>query len=139
MTILLSSLLISFVSIAVMFGRKLSLIRNGGRAAAHHDTIDIDRPLHIPLVAEIKDLATRKTKRFAYLSLVATIRIYFRTSNMVKAKHEVLKAKIKSIESHPILSGAPRREVNAFLKVVSDYKHKLRKIKHRIKEEEKIL
>ncbi len=117
-----------------MFGRKLNLVRNGEIEINE----SINTALEIPYIAEIKQITVKKVKRFGYIGLVTSIRLYFRSTNLVKAKYQDLKTKMKNVQKTNAVEGTTEKEVSRFLKVVSDYKHKIRRIKHQIKEEEKI-
>lgn len=134
MPILLLIFLISLLSISFMFGRKLKLLEN--EAAAQTSERKNTITLEIPYMEEIKHITRRKIRKYGYFFLVVVIRLYFRTSNLFKLKYAELKAKIKHLHEGNLLQNGERREASGFLKVVSDYKHKIRKIKHRIKEEE---
>lgn len=134
MTIIISLFFISLTVITVMFGRKLNLVRNGEIEINE----SINTALEIPYIAEIKQITVKKVKRFGYIGLVTSIRLYFRSTNLVKAKYQDLKTKMKNVQKTNAVEGTTEKEVSRFLKVVSDYKHKIRRIKHQIKEEEKI-
>ena len=130
MTILVSLFLISFITIIIIFGRKLSLIQsqNINIVEKEHTT------LKIPYVLEIKQITVERLKKYGYLILVTTIRIYFRSLNLLKRKYKELKTKIDSSKGEA--PSVKKQEVSGFLKGISDYKNKIRKIKHDIKEEE---
>jgi len=132
MTILIPLFFISFVAIVVMFNKKLSLMQN-----IKMDIIEKEQiPLEIPYVIEIKHLTIRKVKRYGYVGLVIVIRLYFRSVNLWKRNYSKLKTKIENWHKNDIMNNSEKQEVNRFLRIISDYKHKIRKIKHDIKEEE---
>lgn len=135
MYILISLFAISLVSLAIMFSRKLMILRNQGISIHEVEHMILE----LPFIKEIKHLTIRQVKRVGYVGLVTSIRLYFRTINITKAKYTEIKAKLKSIDKTKIISDIEKKEVNKFLKIVSSYKHKIRQIKHQIKEEEKIL
>ncbi len=122
----------SLIGIAIMIGRKLMLIRNGQTFEIYH--------LHpfIPDFHRITYLTLKSLKRLAYLILFITIRSYFRLSNFLRSKYNETKIKVKNQFNKSQLMGhlPEKREVNKFLKIISDYKSKISEIKHRIKEEE---
>jgi len=134
MTLLLSLFFISLLSITIMFGRKLALVRNKEIMIMEQENIILE----IPFVGEIKQLTVKKIKRYGYVSLVTTIRMYFRSKNLAKVKYEDLKTKLRKLHSSKAPEGTTEKEVSRFLKVVSDYKHKIRRIKTQIEEEEEI-
>jgi hypothetical protein len=133
MTLLLSLFFISLISITIMFGRKLAMIKEGGEIIENNQNT-----LEVPYVAEIKHITVRKVRRFGYVGLVTTIRLYFRSKNLIKTKYEDLKTKMKQVHKNEMLEGTNKKEMSRFLKVMSDYKNKVRRIKHQIEEEEKI-
>jgi len=137
MTIYLYIFLASFVAIMVMFGRRLIILRNKGLVITEDEYVEVR--LEIPYLNEVKEVTVRKVKRIGYMGLVTTIRFYFRSSNMVKSGYQELKEKLKNVKNHEALNGAIGQEASGFLKVVSDYKTKIRRIKHQIKKEENIL
>ena len=133
MTLLLSLFFISLICLTIMFGRKLAMIKgNGIEIVEEHSAIEI------PYVAEIRHLTFKKIKRLGYVSLVTTIRLYFRSKNTVVSKYEDLKKKMKQVHKSEIAEGTNQKEVSRFLKTMSDYKNKIRKIKTQIKEEESL-
>ena len=117
-----------------MMWRKLILIRSGEISNAG-ETL-----LQVPYIEEAKHLTIKNIKRYAYITLVAIIRLSVRSENFFKLKYQNLKDKIRNIKMNKKghLNGNPenKQEVNKFLKMVSEYKQKIRKIKHKIKEEE---
>ena len=132
MYFLLTLFLASLIGITIMIGRKLTLIKNGHIIEGYHP-----HPF-IPDMHRIKYLLIKGVKKFLYTLLFVTIRSYFRLSNFIKNKYNETKIKIKEKfdKSHLAPHLPERQEVNKFLKVISDYKHKISEIKHKIKEEE---
>lgn len=132
MTILLSFFFISLISFSIMFERRLALLKS-------QDMYEIEKKhstLEVPYVLEIKDITIKGVKKVGYVSIVTTIRLYFRSINFLKYRYEKLKAITKNVNGEA--KNGTEKEVSKFLKVVSDYKYKIRKIKHQIKEEEKM-
>lgn len=132
MNILIFLFIISFFAITIIFNRKLSLVQNKDTSILEKEQIILE----IPYVVEIKHITTRKIKKYGYVTLVTIIRLYFRSINLLKLKYTKVKTKISNLHKHDIENGIANKEVNKFLRVVSDYKHKIRKIKHSIKKEE---
>jgi hypothetical protein len=132
MNILIPLFIISFVAITIMFNRKLSLIQNKDVSILEKELSSLE----IPYVVEIKYITTKKIKRYSYVALVTIIRLYFRSINLLKVKHTNLKTKLSNWHKRDIKNGSENKEVNKFLRMVSDYKYKIRKIKHNIKKEE---
>ncbi len=116
-----------------MIGRKVMLVQNG----------QITEPEHfhpfVPDLHKIKFLVYKNIKKYGYLVLVTVIRLSIRSSNFIKTKIKKLSDIVKKIlvKNKPEQANSPK-EVSKFLRMISDYKHKISKIKHRIKEEEGI-
>jgi hypothetical protein len=116
-----------------MIGRKLVLLKNG-QILRKEETI-----LKVSYLEEWKHLTIKNIKKHGYAGLVATVRFYVRSSNLLKNKYQEAKIKIKNIRAKNLNSDSGEKKENKFLKMISEYKHKIREIKHRIKEEEKNL
>src|SRR3989344_2793141 len=124
MTILISLFFISLISIAIMFEKKLALLKNQSESITEKGT----PTLEMPYVVEIKDITIRKVKRAGYLGLVTIIRLYFRSLNFLKYKYDKLKDLTKNIHKNTT-NDIEKKEINRFLKIISDYKNKNRKKK----------
>jgi len=134
MYILLILFFISLVSISVMIGRKLVLLRSGNVQVSY------DIPMEIPYVKELQHVTIKNIKKYGYMSVVTTLRLYIRSSHLIKKNYQNIKEQVKNrIEKNRTdTASGDKREVNKFLKMVGDYKHKIREIKHKIKEEENL-
>ena len=135
MYIFLTLFFISLASIIFMIGRKLALVKSGQVVPPEHSHV------FVPDLQKIKQATGESAKKYGYLALVATFRFYIKTSDLLKNKYEELKIKIKNASNRRKNGGKevmiPEQETNKFLKLISDYKHKIREIKHKIREEEK--
>jgi hypothetical protein len=70
---------------------------------------------------------------------VASIRFYVHFVNFLKRNYTVAKTKITHVVEKRLKKNVvQKKEVNGFLKMISEYKHKIRKIRHQIKEEENL-
>ena len=134
MTILLILFSISLIGILVMIGRKVSLLRTGALEIKNDTGFN---PL-FPDLEKIKELAKGNAKRYGYRATVAGVRLYVRSANLLKTKSAELKSKISKLvnKNGANVETAPK-EANKFLQMISDYKNKVRAIKHKIHEEEK--
>jgi hypothetical protein len=113
-----------------MIGKKLVVLQNG--QILHRDKILRDSSLE-----EWKYIAVQNLKKYSYSGLVATIRLYVHFSNFLKIKYQATKVKIKNMYVKKLQKKEARKpEANKFLKMISEYKYKIRRIKHQIKEEE---
>ena len=133
-SLLLFLFFLSLAGIIVMIGRKLVLLRNGKIANAEGILFQT------PYMGIVKHLTIRNVRKYSYLGLVEIIRFYVRAENFLKLKYEEIKIKIKNIKlghKNGISADTVEKpEASKFLKMVSEYKHKISKIKHQIHEEE---
>ena len=131
MTTLLTLLFISLLGISFMLGRKLMLLRNGALIHVGNNT-----PQIIPNLNTIQYTLFKGTKRGTYVLTITMVRLYVKLGNFLKSKYETLKTRIENIGNNNASTG--EKEVSKFLKMVSDYKYKVRSIKKYIEEEEKV-
>ncbi len=131
---ILTLFFISLLSITSMLGYKVSLARNGSLQMRD------DVHLGLPDFNKIKRLTRRGLRRYGFIALVIVIKIYVKISLFSKQKFESAKSGIiKMLRKNKRLGleeSFEKREVSGFLKMVSEYKHKVRSIKHKIIEEE---
>ena len=88
MPILISLFSISLIIISILFSRKLILVRNG-------NFLENIREDGAPLLEELRDITLKKIKKYGYLTLVTSIRLYFRTINTTKAKYKEIKDRLR--------------------------------------------
>lgn len=132
MSIFLTLFIISLISISVMVGRKVYMLKNTQVVYTH------DFAIEVPDLKEVGQMANQSWKKYSYLALVLTLRAYLISFNFLKKKYKVLKNKIRNIKRRDNKVNTVQKEIeaNKFLKMMSDYKKKIKKIKKRIKEEE---
>jgi hypothetical protein len=135
MYLLLTIFFISLVAIMIMIGRKMMVLNASGTQKTHEEM------LGIPLFEEFRASALKNVRKYGYIGLVITMRTYFKSTSFLKKKIADAKTQAKIIgERSKILNSVKEnKEASKFLELVSDYKHKLRKIKKEIQEEEKDL
>jgi len=126
--LILSSL--SLLGIITMVGRKLALIRNGYTVKISHF-----HPFVLDL-EKIKYLTFKNTKKFGYKSLFASVKFFVKFSNFIKIKSKVFMRKFQNNNS--LDKVANKKEVSKYLKIISEYRYKIREMKDKIKEEEGI-
>ena len=121
----------SLVSIIIMIGRKLSILK--------HEQILIQEEvvLEFPYLKEIKHITVTNIRKRGYALLVATVRFYVLGANLLKNKYKEVKSKIKNRNIGNHINGE-KKEISKFLKIIGDYKQKIREIKHKIKKEENL-
>ena len=133
MSISLILFFLSLLGIIFMVGRKLTLVQSGSVGQTEHPH------LFTPDVQKIKEVVSKNTRKHSYTILVTLIRSYVQLGNFLKSVYEKIKIiTIKRFSKNTSSDGSSEKpEVSKFLKLISDYKHKIRNIKHRIIEEEK--
>ena len=118
-----------------MLSKRVSLIRE------RELIIDHTLPI-VPDIKEVRYIAIRKTKRFSIIIIAVILRSSIRTSIFIKQKSKEFSSKFfKQVDTlkhkvyHPKHTEKVQKE-NNFLKAVSDYKTKIKKLKKQIIEEE---
>ena|SRR3989344_4975155 len=130
MYILLILFFTSLILIIFMIGRKLILLQNG--LVVNKEEV----LFKIPHLEKIKNLTIENAKKYGHLGLVTTLRLYVRSINFLKNKYQETKIKIENWNKENHINGE-KKEISKFLKIIGDYKHKIREIKNKIHEEEK--
>jgi len=123
---------ISLTSIIIMIGRKLASLPNGEITEGEYA-----HPF-VPDFQKIRHLTAENIKKYGRLSVVMILRLQVKSANFLKYKYEEIKAKISKLNRKKNENGEVKEsvEVSKFLKMVSDYKGKIREIKNKITEEE---
>lgn len=125
----------SLAGITFMIGRKFMLIQDGQILNLNKEDVF----LKTQYIENLKHATIKNTKKHGYVLLVALIRIYFRSANFLKNKYHELKNKIKEVrQKRRNHLQEEKRGASSFLKMVSEYKNKIRKIKEQVKEEENL-
>lgn len=133
MYFLIILLFISFAGAVAMIINKLMLIKNGSIPLASHS-----HPF-VPELQKIKYIAFKNMNRIGYVTVFFTLKFFIKSSNFVKMKSKEIKKIIsEKFERSEIPPEENKKEASNYLKVISEYRHKIRKIKHMIKEEEGI-
>ncbi len=131
MYILFTTFAVSLLGIIIMIGRKLSLVKAG-----HIVDLEQPHPLH-PHLQKIKSSIWEKVRKYEHLALVLIIWAYVKSVNFLKQMY--ITAKSKLVKDKVQLEDGSTEEVEAsgFLKMMSDYKYRIRHIKHKIKRDQK--
>lgn len=130
MYILFTLFFISLIGMIVMFSRKLSTIED-----VHLLNADYTHPF-VPDIEKLKVIAIEKTKKYGHATIVIALRTHIKSKNFLKGQYDVVVTKIREIRGVPYNVDEAKAEVSGFLKMISEYKHKIRDIKHKIHEEE---
>mgnify|MGYP001587718858 CR=1 FL=1 len=118
-----------------MVWRKLALVQNG------QFIVDENASFEIPYLEEAKNVTVSNIKKYEHLGLVFIVKSYIQISHLSKNKYVELKEKIKNIHIQKYPNGELKKKIESskLFTVVSNYKHKINEITHKIKEEEKDL
>lgn len=134
MSWLLVTFFISLAGITGLISRKLIFSTNNRINQEHDFAIDV------PDLDEVKKIASKNTKKLGYILLVLTIRTYLLSQDLIKKQYKVIKNKLEERRIKRMAKTGKivmsNREPSKFLKIISDYKKKVEKIKSKIKEEE---
>ncbi len=131
MSVFLILFLISITGLLILIGRKMLVMRQGDL----HIPANFDFSIEVPDFEEVREVVIKKSRRYGYIMLVITIRLYVLSAHTIKQQSKSIISKIKSRipASHKTLND---KKENKFLKKVSDYKQKISHLKSKIKEEE---
>ncbi|MFH1608612.1 MAG: hypothetical protein ABH951_01170 [Patescibacteria group bacterium] len=141
MAIILTLFFLSLSGIIYMIGNKLIILQKEG------NQVIIEKPvIKIPDLQEFKHLFIKNSRKYGFILLVLIIRFSVISSHFIKRKSKeigkILIEKIKKITTKKRSEGEEKeveqKEVSNFLRKMSDYKNKIKKIKDKIKEEEGI-
>ena len=133
MILILILFFVSLAGIILMIGKKLILEKVVLENIAIQKTI-----LDIPRLGKIKDISIKRIKKYSFVLLVITIRYYVKSSNFLKkhSKSMIQKVKTRLIHKNNLSENSKKQEVSGFLRLISDYKQKVKRIKKIINEEE---
>ncbi len=129
MITLLILFFLSLIGISFMIGKKLVLIRNGN--VIHQETL----PRLIPDLQTLKYTTYKTTKQGVYIATIVALRLYVKSGNLAKNIYNKTKTKIQSLKKKD--ETTEKKEASKFLKMISDYKYKVKHIKKQIEEENK--
>ncbi len=132
MYLLLISFFLSLLGIIFMVGRKLVLLKNGNITTTEENETEFLN------LKELKQVTFQNIRKYEHMVLVTVLRFYIRSINFLKVAYEKIETKIKNIRRKRQKDSSEKVEVSKFLKVVSEYKQRIREIKHRIHEEENL-
>lgn len=121
----------SLFSIIFMIGRKLTFLKP---EEVQNQTEIL---FELPYLKEVRHLTIKNVKKHGYTLLVITVRFYVQGTNFLKNKYQEIKIKMQNMIKENKINGE-KKEISKFLKIISDYKNKIRDIKHKIKKEENL-
>ena len=121
----------SLASIIYMIWKKLRLLQNGQALPIQEVSFEV------PHLDKVKHLTIANIKKYEHMALEAVIRFYVKSSNFLKDNYREIKGKIKARMNRKSVNGE-KKETSKFLKVVGEYKNKIREIRHKITKEENL-
>ncbi len=127
---------ISLAGISTLLYRRVIILERSGVAVRE---IDGEFFFDVPDLHEVQYVIVKKIKQYGYVALVLTIRVYIRSSKIMDSLYKEAMNSISAVYKKYIQKKNPEskpKEVSKFLKMVSEYKHKIAEIKERVKEEE---
>ena len=130
--ILLVLFFASLISIIAMIGRKLVTLKHE-EIPNHHEEVLFE----LPYLKEVKHITIASVRKSGYALLVGTVRFYVRSTDLLKNKYREIRNKIKNMIAKSHATGE-KKEISKFLKIIGDYKQKIREITHKIKKEENL-
>lgn len=131
--------IIAMLGIVILITRKIFALNSSGEV--YHKNKDVDLEFELPDLDEVKEFTNKKLKKYGYALLLVTLRLYVLGSNQVKKGSITLYNKVEQKVKKMIgkkTTPENTKEASGFIKTISDYKKKISKITHKIKQEEGI-
>ncbi len=130
---------ISLTAIILMISRKLLLINNiEGHNIDHPNELLVSGILDFD---KIKHSTIKNAKKTIHALIWVTLRTYIVSVNFINKKRKEIVIKIKNKfrkHHHEIEEVEEKKEVSKYIKIISEYRQKIRTIKNKIREEEGI-
>jgi hypothetical protein len=129
---LLILFLVSLLGIMVMIGRKHLLIQKGVVFEEKGWTPDPE------YFEDLKVKTMKKLGRLGFILLVILVRVYVKVSDVLKEEYRRSLEKVRNVQFKSSDDGAIKIKVqkeNKILKMASQYKKKIRRIKDRVRKE----
>lgn len=136
MTLFLILFFISLFGIVFLIGRKLVLVQNSN---IRDNIILGDFAFEVADLEDVKHITTKKLKKYGYVLLVNTIRVYVKSGITLKKVYTKTSTKIYEINSKYFKKNESYdkiKQASSFLSTIGEYKKKISKIKQEIKREE---
>ncbi len=131
---LLILFIISLAGIIGIMGRKLKFVREKDLVIGGYSHY------FVPEIEEVREMVVYALKKYGHMSVVAMVRMQVKSVNFSKKTYALGKDKLSNLQimkNRGWGNVSEEVKVSKFLKMVSDYKQKVREIRHRIHEEEK--
>ena len=132
MSLFLVLFFISAMGLSILIGRKMYVLRH----TEVHVPKDLDFTIDVPDFEDVKHVFITKSRRYGYVALVITIRLYVIGTHAAKQNIRKLTQLIKDRVHKRQIKPKAQKPENKFLKRITEYKNKIERIKDRIKTEE---
>lgn len=135
MTLFIILFFISLLGITFLIGRRLFLIYNG---TLSNNRIIGDFAFEVADLENVKDITTQKMKKYGYVLLVNTIRVYVKSGITLKNIYTKTTTKAYDIHNKYFKKNESYDNIkptSSFLSTIGEYKKKIGKITKEIKEE----
>lgn len=134
MSFFLISFFISLAIIILMIGRKLLLKKD--EEENHHNEVFLSEILDFN---KIKHSTIKISKKTGHTLIWIILRTYIISLNFINKKaKEIIKKIAARLNENKNNELQEKKEVSKYIKIISEYRQKIRRLKHRIKEEEGI-
>src|SRR5258708_2174422 len=123
----------SLLGILLMIGRKLLVLENVGELEKR------ELPFRMGHMEEMRIIGRDMIKSYGYAVLVLILKLYIKTLNLGRYAYERSKGEIKiNVDkwNKKRQDAMGDKRESKFLKMIGEYKEKIREIKHKIIEEE---
>lgn len=137
MNLFLTLFFVSFLGIFILLSRKIFILK---RMNLQNVNLEEDLALNVPDLEEIKVFLGKNFKKYGYITLYITVKIYLLSRNTIKKYTvktiRIIKSRInKNKEIETENTEKKTKEISAFLKMIKEYKDKIKRIKYKIKKE----
>ncbi len=130
--------LISLSGLGFLFFRKFKAL--GPELVARRRFDHTQFFFDVPELEDISVIVVKQMKRYGYLTLVTTLRIYVRGGKVAQNLAKTIGKRATALSHKYLVKKKEKQGVRTskFLKTVGEYKHKIATLKERIKREEGI-
>ena len=134
MNIFLILFFIALFGIAILITRRYFIIKD--LEIKHTDDLDLE--FEVPELEDIKKTINKKAKKYGYVLIFILVKFYLISGKFLKEKsitlYKIIKKKVFKQKNKPV---EPKIEnTSSFIKTIKEYKKKVQRIKHKIKQEE---
>jgi hypothetical protein len=120
-----------------MIGRKLLLINDSEKHSLHLHPENLLSDLFN--FNKLKDSTIKNSKKFIHILIWIILRTYILSLNFINKKRTEIVLRIKNkLNKNNTENSEGKKEPSKYIKMIAEYRHKIRRIKHRIKQEEGI-